>query len=635
MTAHRKIALVAVGVDSTRVLPRLSGAAAGAVRVAAWLESQRRFGVDAETRVLTDRLRKPVSLRAVQDTISEIVKAGGVDLLLLYFAGHGLVKSGGDEQLLLSEVDKYAHEAIDIASTAANARYCTVPHVVIVSDACRNAVDPYSRLGQVSGAPALYRGNVVGAKKASVDIFYATEPSQTAKEYKGDGFFTSIMLEALSQCPEEVCETWRAQFSDAVIPSWLLEEYLYREVPLRASQQQPPFDQSPDIIVTSRQPQFLGFASARPGVTPQDAELQLRETESRTRGRRIRLDDAVRHSIPPLHSTRRSKQPSHQPEEESQDRRRQALVGIKENMTATMDGELPDDLLEAAGLLEHVNAYIAGVNSVAGFAGESGYSVRGTHVIRTLMHDLKEPEIIHWQGGQIGSSVRIDAAPGERKGGSILLFFSENTVAVLPVMPGHIGTLDVRDGRVQSISFDVAAAGPAQFGLDERRKQNLVRRRAVASALAATGKLRHLGRQEWIRFATFLREDKRIDPTLGIYAAYACALAGNEEAVVSIGEAFGRHMHEIDAIPAPPIPFDVVMLAGKLYRALATDAFALVPFCPMMSLGWSLMEASNPDLRLHPAILDAGQRRLNAEWTTFRETDIHTLITAFEQGEIQ
>ena len=59
------------------------------------------------------------------------------------------------------------------------------------------------------------------------------------------------------------------------------------------------------------------------------------------------------------------------------------------------------------------------------------------------------------------------------------------------------------------------------------------------------------------------------------------------------------------------------------------------PFCPLMTLGWSML-ASYVDLKsLHPAVIDASRFRLNSEWTTFREQDVRWMLSAFEKGELQ
>lgn len=123
MATTRTVGLAAVGVDATGVLRKLAGAASGATQFADWLSSQSAFGVNAVIEMLTDAKGTKVSARGVQDAVKRLIDRGDLDLLILYFAGHGIVKSGGDEQILLSDVGTYKDEAIAIAATVANA--CT------------------------------------------------------------------------------------------------------------------------------------------------------------------------------------------------------------------------------------------------------------------------------------------------------------------------------------------------------------------------------------------------------------------------------------------------------------------------------------------------------------------------------
>jgi hypothetical protein len=61
--------------------------------------------------------------------------------------------------------------------------------------------------------------------------------------------------------------------------------------------------------------------------------------------------------------------------------------------------------------------------------------------------------------------------------------------------------------------------------------------------------------------------------------------------------------------------FDVAMLAGELSgRSLAADD-AAVPFCPMLSQGWSLLRVKNVQLRAEVA--SARDHLRDSLWTTF------------------
>jgi hypothetical protein len=77
------------------------------------------------------------------------------------------------------------------------------------------------------------------------------------------------------------------------------------------------------------------------------------------------------------------------------------------------------------------------------------------------------------------------------------------------------------------------------------------------------------------------------------------------------------------------------MLAGASIQGTTKNPPAIAPFCPMMSLGWSVLSSYLDTNSLHGAIVQAGRYRLNCEWTTFRQRDVKFLIAAFGSGEIK
>lgn len=83
-----------------------------------------------------------------------------------------------------------------------------------------------------------------------------------------------------------------------------------------------------------------------------------------------------------------------------------------------------------------------------------------------------------------------------------------------------------------------------------------------------------------------------------------------------------------------PIIFDVGMLGGAFIKRLPFQWHLLAPFCPMMGIGWSLLESYDAD-DLHPALAQAGRVRLSSEWTLFPTYKIQQLFDAFEKGEIR
>src|SRR5262249_2322918 len=109
------------------------------------------------------------------------------------------------------------------------------------------------------------------------------------------------------------------------------------------------------------------------------------------------------------------------------------------------------------------------------------------------------------------------------------------------------------------------------------------------------------------QMADRIRMLKGIDPTLGIYAAYAYADAGLTEKVRSV-RGFMRGDLGVDI-------FAVAMLSGELTGRAPADARGSYPFCPMLSQGWALLRVN--DVRLQESILPARDHLRPSLWTTF------------------
>lgn len=611
MATTRTVGLVAVGVDDTGVLRKLAGAASGAAQLSEWVRLQAAFGVDPVIELLTDAQGKRVAARDVQDAVKRLIDRGDLDLLILYFGGHGIVKAGGDEQVLLSDVGRYKDEAISIAPTVANAWYSTVPNVVLISDACRNAVDPFGPLGTVAGKPALERSVVVGARKSKVDVFYATEQSQTAKEFNGEGFFTQVLLDVLRRPPEDAYEL-RAGLEPgvAVMPAWSLETCLSVQVPLRAEQQTPPFSQIPDCFVTSRIPQFFGYAA----IPPSRAKSLRGNRGVNAPGRLEMLADTAQ-------------------------LRRDALDQIAIQITAPSPLRNKAIYLHDAGLALQPSDFVENAQGRLAFETGTGYSIVGESLDHVLLSGGARAEVIDGHDGRVSSDVRFYPHPfaEQPQRGSAALIFRGGTVCIVPIMPGYIGTVRLFDGQVASLTFEVSAQYISRLGTTDADLDLLAERRLMASALAAAGKLQLLAADEGRQLARFLRQSKRPDPTLGIYSAYAYSLSGDEGGAHSVFRWMHRY-RSLDpdrGLPAAPVPFDVAMLAGQITPDGARELPGFAPFCPMMTLGWSMLDAYVARNILHPAIIDAGRVRLNAEWTSFRARDVRSLLTAFERGDLQ
>lgn len=627
---ERSVGLIAVGINNVESLTKLKGAAAGAKAIADWLvKQQTTFGINPIIHLFTDEDGEVIKYEDIKITTQQLVDDGGLDLLILYFSSHGVVKNGDDEQILLSRAQSLPSEAVNIPATIRHARYSNIPHVIIISDACRDAVDPFGPLGTVNGSPVFVRRSVV-VKQSQVDCFFATVPSQTAKELRGDGFFTKILLEALNNSPDKICDK-HPNTDKPVIKAWDLGTYLQEQVPILAFKETPSFEQIPEISTESRDPCFFGYAN-KPNIVPKLKYIGL-ELQSNLSPNVLGFQVDKDKWITKNNNAETSSEKASVAFLERIKNQNEAFNKILISLNSERRVKIPSSLLEEAGISKKVNEYLEIEKKTEWVIKDNpqfktGYYIIGEEVEEVIAAsglDLHIKKIGHKEI-LIESNFNITF-----KNDSILVIFKTGTFTILPLFKNYIGTVHVGNGLVKSISLTLYKKRQRQY--DFNIPEILSLRRACAAAFASTGKLSILGKvnnNELYNFADFIRYDKHIDPTLGIYAAYAYALAGNQKEVESIYHYFMAY--KTDPLKSEyVVPFDVAFLADIRLSKLS---FSPVLFCPLMSLGWSLLDTYIDRDLINPLILDLGKNRLNSEWSTFEVKHNKEFIRAFLKGEI-
>ena len=138
---------------------------------------------------------------------------------------------------------------------------------------------------------------------------------------------------------------------------------------------------------------------------------------------------------------------------------------------------------------------------------------------------------------------------------------------------------------------------------------HLNERRAKVISAARFGKFRPTGSSDsLIVEASYLRSSKAFDPTLGLYAAYAYAQAGDYRAVKSVYDYMAREPE--------PVLFDVAML--KVLFEPESEIGETSPSCPLLTQGWSYLSIN---YKLFPKILrELSSHLLPGLWTTFTPT---------------
>lgn len=542
-----KKALIAIGVDRAGHFPALRGAASGAEQVGEWGREQ-----GFETTVFSDAGGKVVGPEEIFEAISEIVESRTYSQLVVFFSGHGVLRAPDCELWLLSKVGKNPNHAINVNGSISLARQCGIEHVVIISDACRSLAGTL-QVSMVDGY-RIFPAHRSSGKAPEVDVFYAALPGDPALEVSADdadkrhyGLLTDCMLTALRGDIETVIETVKSDdgVQKHVVASRPLKLHLEDAIPRAAAAVSVALFQRPDSRVESALPKFL--ATIDPGAERAIDVVKTTQIEPYP----------VRKSVQwyqKLLLVPRSGRPLP----------REALNAEMERLMAAMDDHQTD---------MHTGFHIKGGGV------EAVYVIKQNHVTSRG----NEPNIL------------ISGL----EPGALYLRFKNGTSSLLSVIPGFIGTVIIEDGRIATVNYTPSAAG---IPMGNYRYWDM--RRSFVAVAARQGSF-HLPDTTAV-LPSYLRFLRRMDPTLGIYSAYAYHQAGDQQSVRGVYQ----HMKD-DLLP---IPFDVAMLAWA-----GTDQEQAVHKCmpgvPMLAQGWSLL--GNLTETMPKQLLEAGRYLEPSLWTTF------------------
>jgi hypothetical protein len=583
---------VIIGVDkyNDATLPDLQAAVRGAKEVAVWAESN-----GFEVKCLTDETN-PIAFERLQETIENFTSRTGdqrLDQLFVYFSGHG-VNRGFDETWLLSKATRNQNEAVNLASTVDMARYTTgISHVVFMSDACRSAADTID-LHNIVGSVAVV-GKLRRARAAKLDRLYAARPGNPAMEVKGsldphgtyEAIYTSCVLRALRGEEPSLIEPLQAGFQTiGIVTAESLEQYLEAAMPKRAAELKLKRVQDPDAIIESKSPLYLSQLALPSG---EHRVGRVPHSGLRTRAAVARWDRA---SL--LGDFDVAKHPMILPELEPW------------WVTFGADSRL---VLETMREEKH--------------SGNAEIRVRGVGV-RAAQGTAGACEI-----SREGQTTRIRV--GERRNGelrplgqpvSVLVEFDDGRGTVTAVLPRYSATLLIDRRELASITYDLPAY---QVPTGSAEDEQLPALRASVAAAARHGAFR-IEDADPRRFADRIRIMKGIDPTLGIYAAYAYHQIGLIDQIRSVADYMRDDL-------ARALPFDVAMLLRmpdaqpeKLQPGVA------VPFCPMLTQGWALLPAKC--VNLPPNIDAAGRHLARSLWTLFEAEGVRLIRKSLSSGEL-
>jgi hypothetical protein len=252
----------------------------------------------------------------------------------------------------------------------------------------------------------------------------------------------------------------------------------------------------------------------------------------------------------------------------------------------------------------------------------AGFTISGSGIDDAVSTSSLQLQIVG--GGKTLRAVFKDNSRAE----SVALRFTDGTGTMLAVVNGYVGNIVVSAGAVNNVSYVPAKNNPrwAEYNSNRARLDQL---HATIASAARFGVFRIEGEpesknQKASQLADSIRVLKGIDPTLGLYAAYAYAEADLINQVRSVQE----YIHSDLGIDF----FDILMLSGSLSGTFAPDdRNRPFPLCPMLSQGWELLRVKN--VRLAKEIEVAHNHLRPALWTTFDSEGLEIVTNALRQRQ--
>lgn len=621
--------LIAIGVDKTfSVFPKLNAAASGAEEVADWAKSQ---GFDVS--LFTDISGDFVKFDSIKNEIDQTVRSGTCSQLVIYFSGHGVLLSQGGEVWLLSDAPAEAEAAINVAGSIQRARNSNIPHVVFISDACRSAPGDFITSGLTPRS--FFPTQNPRAPRPEIDVFYATLPGSPALELAPDkavdeyrGILTFCMMRALNGLEDDAVEklTSKTQ-TKQVVSSRALKNHLLLAVPEHAAEKNIALTQDPDMTIESALPKYLAE------ITERTAPLIIANPPGSL------LDGVVAHqSEPPLFPARHNRgftRPYSKFKSKSKEQSKPKTTPLSEIPTAAklnqtiwlneLTNKQKDNGEDKQLFSSAIPAtYHSSINRIVlsrkrrSFETKTGFSVIGARV-RNAWMTHGHCEIFDYEGGM---AIRIYQPIGkleEDQPNAILIEFESGIGCHISVFSGLIGNIVFDEGHIATINYTPSEFAPL-YDVYRQHESTIENRRAFVATAAKFGAFR-VSADSARKTADYLRQYKEVDPTLGLYAAYAYAQAGLSDEVADVYKYMQRQ--------TSGVPFDVAMLAENMNPKNDDKLTALnfSPWLPMLTQGWLLL--GDYELEMPEPIKQARKYLVPGLWTTFKQEGVDLLRDSY------
>lgn len=564
---------VIIGVDNVKGAKPLNAAVRDAKNFEKWARVQ-----GFETTLITDE-KKAVTSAAIYAAVRTCFhREEDTSQLIIYFAGHGLLKAPDAEIWLLSDGLYDPVEAVNLGKSIYSSRYAGIPHVVFISDCCRNLPTqvPYMQIDGRDIFPIEFDED----HTAEVDIFYATRPGKFAIEAPADtdsrGIFTECLLKGLKgEAPDIVRKMALPDGSNKwVVTALHLRSYLVQEVPRAIGYRQKP--QRPEIRVESHDPKYLSDC-----------------------GDGYPYRDIYRKGPDPLVNERSLPHMAYEISEPFPDENapeKDHLMRLFKTFSAGNRKKIDHFIktLDDADLITLVNEADLIIRESLKEDPDitTGLAIYGTEIDDVICKGI-------WNMVRGNNGTYIDTRSGS---GSALIICRDGRSIPVAILDGFIGKLIFHNDVLMTVNYSPGSLDP-QYGLYNELRGKIEERRALMVTLSGNG----FRSDDLIGDAAYLRKLKALDPSLGLMAAYAYDLAGKKKDVVSVYNYIRKE--------GTPVIYDIALLARKAETEVH-------PFCPMMTRNWSyIREEQVPE--------EVPRHMVPGLWTTFTPEGTRILLSKF------
>jgi hypothetical protein len=580
---------ILIGIDNTAGMDPLAAAAQSAKSMEIWAKSQ-----GFETILFVDSELNEVRADTIVDALEKILESSPQQVII-YFAGHGCSRTAGSEIWFLPKAITRGEEAFDLVESKAKAYQSGVDSIVFISDACRTAPND-NRIAMVSGR-SLFPNMSNRNPSTKIDMLYAAWPGDPAHETRGeDGDYSAIYTECLLTClkggvKEIIMPIQKLQPSIFGVMPHELNEYLTRAIPTLIINRGLFFKQQPMGEVTSRDPIYLSKIE----------ETELHKAEDNKTGT---LD---------LMFPFGEKGAIYIPNRlERLDKRYDRYIGLIEGSLTAKNEKDSEQRLMVRNAQNFYNEMVIEDDSI-------GFAVNGPGVFRFYQNFSSESILFSNDRLKKQSNTRI--TPGKSylnipfKTATVVVAVSDfsNTGFPIAVIPGFFCIISFKDNQIISVDYfptDRMGKAIAQY-----ESASIAERKAMVIAAATNGFFE--GSEE---AGDYLRQFKSLDPTLGLFAAYAYARSGKYEDIESVYRYIRREDNAV--------LFDIELLRNLTIRDF-NRPLAITEMIPILTQGWSYLSMLNPDERL----LKITNMLKPGLWTTFTPNGIDYLIEQFKLKE--